>query len=237
MRAAFRPFRFLRRLRSPAQARPKPCAGHCRMCGKKDPDAGKPLYRSGPRHTSWKTSASPSQSRPIHAAPGPRRIARPDSSAAILSASARKISFVGATPAPAWSFLSSVPARRRLGLGETGRIRILPDDLDLPGDVLLVETLELATARGPCPKSPRSAPRRRPHRGSRRCRSATRNAARSARRERPFGALQRPNRIGILSHSASLAMKSACADQTRRRPWSDGFSGAGAACSRTGWGA
>ena len=41
------------------------------------------------------TTTEPSQSRPIQAAPGPRRMARRDNSSAILSASAAKVFFAG----------------------------------------------------------------------------------------------------------------------------------------------
>ena len=93
-----------------------------------------PLYSSGPLGTNWNTSESPSQSRPIQAAAGPRRMACRASSQAISSASRAQ----DRASTPASLTRPHDPVRRKFS-SAGARGRTLANDLALPGDVLQIE--------------------------------------------------------------------------------------------------
>ena len=213
MRGAFRPLRVLRRRAKPASAssresalpghlphaRPETAQCRTRRCRVRDR-----------RHTSWKTSASPSQSRPIQAAPGPGGWLARQISAAIRSASAAKISSAGRRPRGA-------NRRRARNAGRSRRFEragILPDHLDLPGDLLRVETggagaRAIAGPRAPAvgTEMPPASRISLPSLGDTKC--GTFNATSAARSARCNG----QSGSASFSQSASRAMKSACADQ------------------------
>ena len=71
-------------------------------------------------------------------------------------------------------------SNRGRALGPRDRRGVLPDDLDLPGDLPLVEVARHGRAHERGPALPRSKSRRRRHRECRCRRSATRSAGRSA---------------------------------------------------------
>ena len=216
MRAAFRPLRFLRRCASRRQRKfaRRLASRHRRMRSEKDRNAGNTVVKiRAEAHElenlgSLPASRDRSKRRPalggLHDATAPRRSCR---------LPRRKSPLLGATAASARTTRCLRPRLGRRPGRSRNRARILPDDLDLPGDILLIE---VANTR---PRAIQARGRLGTNRNAGRIAYlvsvAGRHEMRHIQRESAARSARCNGQSGSesFSQSASLAMKSACADQ------------------------
>ena len=239
MRAAFAASQVLAKMRDrrPAQVRLKTCTPSPPHARRERPQCRKRRCRDRDRgRRAGKPRNLPASRDRSRRRPAPGELHDGDSSPAILSASATKISFVGATAASGRKAVSSAPtvavgpADRETELvfcRMTSICQAISCSSKLRTRARARSRPDVASVRT---EMPVASPISFPSLGDTKC--GTFNAMRAAVRP---AATARQDR-NLSPNPPAWRGSPLARTRSRRRPWSDDLSGAAAACSRTGWG-